>query len=184
MNVLSIIPSSSNAKRVRIWISINLYIILLIISIYFSITYSSTRLSICQSQPQQKIRFLRLSRYSYPPKKINEAKTKILVNNDLFSEIEPPNIHTMYDNRAARIFLRSSLRHIVISSTISSENLNACFSWNSRISYVQCIKGVTENVDNIGRACDILFIKTVLTFTSEGDFLAFNEFLRYYTGYL
>ena len=45
MNVFPIIALFNNTKRVRIWISINLYIILipLFISIYFSIKNSSTR---------------------------------------------------------------------------------------------------------------------------------------------
>ena len=53
MNMLSIFPLYRNIRRVRIWISINLYIILipLFISIYFSIANSSLRSSI--DQPQQ-----------------------------------------------------------------------------------------------------------------------------------
>lgn len=56
--MLPIVPLSSNTKRVRICISVNLYIIFtlipLIISMCFSIANSFTRSSISQPRPRRK----------------------------------------------------------------------------------------------------------------------------------
>ena len=117
MNVLSIFPLYCNPKRVRISISINLYLhfilIPLIISIYFSITNSSIRSSISPLEPQQLLLFP--TRYVWMDVEwFREMHTLMLLVPSWMSALSTYEVSFDVLNRVVYLLIRQSMQFVFL----------------------------------------------------------------------